>query len=95
MPVTRTVGRSVYGRVIAKFSGMGSLPHFLTHGAPLRARELRQKKYVKFLNNEEWSGSKHHLQYLCKTVPPSPIDEINRNSFQMFKEEATAVQQDE
>ena len=34
-------GRSVYARVIAKFSGMGSLPHFLTHGAPLRARELR------------------------------------------------------
>ena len=36
----------VYGHVIAKFSRMGSLPCFLTHGAPLRAlrvRELRCK----------------------------------------------------
>ena len=57
MPVVRTDGRaggrSMYGHVIAKFSWMGSLPHFLTHGAPLpptralpalRARELRYKK---------------------------------------------------
>ena len=28
-------GRSVYGHVITKFSRVGSLPHFLTHGAPL------------------------------------------------------------
>ena len=39
MPVVRTdgraVGRAVYGHVIAKFSRMGSLPHILTHGAPL------------------------------------------------------------
>ena len=27
--------------VITKFSGMDGLPNFLTHGAPLRARELR------------------------------------------------------
>ena len=27
--------------VITKFSGMDSLPDFLTHGAPLRAREAR------------------------------------------------------
>ena len=53
------VGRSVYGHVITKFSRMGSLPHFLTHGAPLRvlrARELRydllskEFKKVKFLH---------------------------------------------
>ena len=31
----RSGGRSVYGHVIAKFSRMGNLPHFLTHGAPL------------------------------------------------------------
>ena len=31
----RTVARSVYGHVISKFSRMGGLPHFLTHGAPL------------------------------------------------------------
>ena len=35
MPVVRTGGRSVYGHVITKFSRMGSLPHFFTHGAPL------------------------------------------------------------
>ena len=32
-----TDGRPVYGHVIAKFSRMGSLPHFLPHGNP-RAR---------------------------------------------------------
>ena len=31
----RSGGRAVYGHVITKFSRMGSLPHFLTHGAPL------------------------------------------------------------
>ena len=36
MPVVRSGGRSVYGHVIAKFSRMGSLLHFLTHGAPLK-----------------------------------------------------------
>ena len=41
----RTVGRSVYGHVINKFSPMGSLPHFLTHGAsreraPLTSNEI-------------------------------------------------------
>ena len=39
MPVMRTNGlsgeRSVYGHVINKFSRMGRLLHFLTHGAPL------------------------------------------------------------
>ena len=37
-------GRSVYDHVITKFSGMCSLPHFLSHGSLLRvfrARELR------------------------------------------------------
>ena len=29
------VARSVYGHVIIKFSRMGRLLHFLTHGAPL------------------------------------------------------------
>ena len=49
MPVVRTdgraVGRSVGVRyVITKFSRMGSLLHFFTLGAPLRARELRYEK---------------------------------------------------
>ena len=34
MPVVRTDGRA-YGHVITKFSRMGRLPHFPTHGAPL------------------------------------------------------------
>ena len=41
----QTVARSVYGYLITNFSRMGRLPHFLTHGAPLRAflaRELRK-----------------------------------------------------
>ena len=45
MPVVRTDGRaggrSAYGHVITKFSRMGSLPHFVTHGAPLRASRAR------------------------------------------------------
>ena len=44
MPVVRTdgraVGRSVYVHVITKFSRMGSLPHFFTHGA-VRASRAR------------------------------------------------------
>ena len=32
----------MYGHVITKFSRMGSLPHFFTHGAPLRALRARE-----------------------------------------------------
>ena len=47
-PVVRMDGRA-YGHVITKFSRIGSLPHFLSYGAPstraLRARvELRYKQ---------------------------------------------------
>ena len=35
-------GRSVYGHVITKLGRLLHF-HFLTHGAPLRARELRYK----------------------------------------------------
>ena len=31
----------MYGHVITKFSRIGSLPHFFTHGAPLRASRAR------------------------------------------------------
>ena len=34
-------GQLVYGHVITKFSRMGSLPDFLTHGAALRASHMR------------------------------------------------------
>ena len=43
-PVVRTDGRA-YGHVITKFSQMGRLPHFLTHGAPLRALRARELRY--------------------------------------------------
>ena len=33
--------------VITKFSGKDSLPNFLTHGAPLRAREARARAPLK------------------------------------------------
>ena len=50
MPVVRTDGRaggrSVYGYVITKFSRMGSLPHFVTHGAPLRALRSQELRYT-------------------------------------------------
>ena len=42
MPVVRTDGRAggrAYGHVITKFSRMGRLLHFLTHGATLRAKQ--------------------------------------------------------
>ena len=45
MPVMRTDGRSVYGHVISTFSRMDSLPHFITHGAPLRALRARVLRY--------------------------------------------------
>ena len=32
----------MYGHVITKFSRMGSLPHFLTYGAPLRVLRARE-----------------------------------------------------
>ena len=49
MPLVRTDGRagrrSEYGHVITKFSWMGSLSHFFTHGAPLRAIRARELRY--------------------------------------------------
>ena len=49
MPVVRTDGRaggrSVYGHVITKCFRMGSLPHFFTHGVPLRALPARELRY--------------------------------------------------
>ena len=44
MPVARTEGRA-YGHVITKFFPMGRLPHFLTHGAPLRALRAGELRY--------------------------------------------------
>ena len=51
MPVERTDGRaferSVYGHVVTKFSRMGSLPHFFTRGAPLRASRVKAPLWQK------------------------------------------------
>ena len=48
-PVVRTDGRA-YGHVITKFSWMGRLPHFLSHGAtPTHALRAR----VKLLENND------------------------------------------
>ena len=52
MPVVRTDGRA-YGHVITKFSWMGSLPHFLTHGAP-QARFARQSSAKTRLGAFPW-----------------------------------------
>ena len=37
----RSLGRSVYGHVITKFSRMDRLLHFLTHGAPMAGSRAR------------------------------------------------------
>ena len=50
----RSPGRAVYGHVITKFSRMGSLPHFLTHGAPFRA--LRARAPLLFLPKHSGSN---------------------------------------
>ena len=44
----RSLGRAVYGHVITKFSRMGRLLHFLTHGTPL-ARFARESSFIFFL----------------------------------------------
>ena len=66
MPVvpreSRAVGHSVYGHVINKFSRMGGLPHFLTHGDPLRARELRYEfSRYSFTRLEQINGRSNSL----------------------------------
>ena len=52
MPVVRTDGLSVYGHVITKFSRMGRLLYFLTHGAPL-VRFERESSAIKVKNGKK------------------------------------------
>ena len=40
----------MYGHVITTFSRMGSLPHLLTHGAPMRAPRARELRYSYLCN---------------------------------------------
>ena len=56
MPVVRTDGRA-YGHVITKFSRMGRLPHFLTHGAP-QARLARQSSATKLWGSAHTRASR-------------------------------------
>ena len=58
----------MYGHVITKFSRMGSLPHFLTHGSP-QARFARQSSAMKTLLGK--SVFAHKTFVLNLTVLPS------------------------
>ena len=59
-PVVRTDGgRSVYGHVITKFSRMGRLLHFLTHGAPLARFARESFAIIGTLRSEEGDGSEN------------------------------------
>ena len=58
--VGRAVGRSVYGHVITKFSRMGSLPHFFTHGVPLRALRARELRVS--------AGNEVIVLYICTSI---------------------------
>ena len=55
----RSIGRSVYGHVITKFSRMGRLPHFLTYGAPCTHGASRLAWSSANNNN---NNNPHHLQ---------------------------------
>ena len=44
--VVERAGGRAYGHVIAKFSRMGRLPHFLTHGALLRELRYNQLSFL-------------------------------------------------
>ena len=79
MPVVRTDGRA-YGHVITKFSGMGRLPHFLTHGVPLRARELRYKQFFVgkgWLQGLIWEMKAPSKRAYRPTSPHSPNQQIH------------------
>ena len=60
----------MYGHVITKFSQMGSLQYFLTHGAPLRALRARELRYRK-------CGMYHSVSVL-DTVNIRHITKLNR-----------------
>ena len=78
MPVVRTDGRaggrSVYGHVITKFSRLGKLLHFLTHGAPLGrfARESSAIKVFLFTfttKRREWVCSSNYGADILDNFP--------------------------
>ena len=80
----RAGGRSMYGHLIAKFSRMGSLPHFLIHGAPLHARELRYEKGNQhFLYNKQTHSFDNNviITIIEQMRKENIIDEQKRDPF--------------
>ena len=73
--------------VITKFSRMDSLPNFLTHGAPLRARELRYNQNVTlrmaFLNLSSDLSSLSDLSRLSHSFEAKFV-EVQRSQFLLF-----------
>ena len=68
-------GRAVYGNVITKFSRMGSLFHFLTHGAllrALRARELRNQQIFVHSLRLFLHGTSLLLSKILQAMPVKP-----------------------
>ena len=61
--------------VITKFSRMDSLPNFLTHGAPLRAREARESSAKKLELVFEFIEFKNYSQ--PKSIVPPKITLMN------------------
>ena len=73
----------MYGHVITKFSRMGSLPHFFTHGAPLRAlraRELSKKSSIRF---EKLISSEHLHFFVYVFDNQDPISKLHSSLFSL------------
>ena len=58
-------GRAGIRYVMTKFSRMDSLPNFLTHGAPLRARSARESSAIKLILLEGY--------FFYVNILPTPI----------------------
>ena len=96
--VARSLARSVYGRVITKFSRIGRLPHFLRYGTPptrgakLRARSSAIKRNVFTLFKKDiffiqclYGYVIVTLKLSCKDIPGSMISRANESWFKWKK----------
>ena len=66
---------SVCGHVIAKFSRMGSLALFLTHGAPLKSLiiiQIQEARWRKWNNKKPFFGRNEEL-YISKEVKENAL----------------------
>ena len=68
----------MYGHVITKFSRMGRLPHFLTHGAPLArfARENSAKKKWEGLSSATKAKYAKRKKTGCGAIELTDVDEV-------------------